>query len=300
MKTRRTEVKSKNMKMMQKDQMIALMKKINEGKEDNVQSRKNALKTLMSGIPVGDKVFVLGPVEDLHVDESYQRPIQDHVNIIAREWDDMKCDPLKINYREDGNLYVWDGMHRLTALKMRNIDFVLCVITVGMSQQEEAKCFGSQGNGIKKPNSYNIYKANICSGEEIDTKIKEICDYYNIEVGRNKKAGYLSCLSLVRNIYRIHEEEYFEWTLDVLDLAYWNDHPQAHCHKVISALYEIRKLYDEEQSEYIKRKLVEHLKTIDPEELLVKASYSNYRYKADSKRIKLYLLDVINDNSIVK
>ena len=125
MKTRRTEVKSKNMKMMQKDQMIALMKKINEGKEDNVQSRKNALKTLMSGIPVGDKVFVLVPVEDLHVDESYQRPIQDHVNIIAREWDDMKCDPLKINYREDGNLYVWDGMHRLTALKMRNIDFVL-------------------------------------------------------------------------------------------------------------------------------------------------------------------------------
>lgn len=61
MKTRRTEVKSKGMKMMQKDQMIALMKKINEGKEDNIQSRKNALKTLMSGIPVGDKVFVLVP-----------------------------------------------------------------------------------------------------------------------------------------------------------------------------------------------------------------------------------------------
>lgn len=137
-----------------------------------MESRKNALKTLMSGIPVGNKVFVLVPVEYLHIDESYQRPVQSHVKTIVQEWDDMKCDPLKINYREDGNLYVWDGQHRLVALKLMGIDYVLCVITVGLTQKQEAALFGCQGNGIKKPNPYDIYKANVCSGEEIDSAIK--------------------------------------------------------------------------------------------------------------------------------
>lgn len=300
MRTRRTEIKLQNAKRMTKDQMIDLMKKINEGRKDNIQSRKNALKTLMSGIQFGDRTFVLVPVEDLHIDNSYQRSIQSHVKTIAREYDNTKCDPLKINYREDGNLYVWDGMHRLTALKMRNVDFVLCVITVGMTQQEEAEYFGSQGNGIKKPDPYDIYKSNICSGEDIDTRIKHTCDNYNITVKRGKKAGSLTCLSLARKIYEDGDEDYFEWVLDLLDLAYWNEHPQAHCHRVINALYEIRKLYDEEESEYIKKKLINYLKTTDPDDLLVKASYEKYRFKADSKRIKLYLLDVINDNFIVQ
>ena len=107
MKTTRSEMKKQ--KLMTKDQMIDKMRKMNAKHNDNMESRKNALKTLMGGIPVGNKVFVLVPVEDLHIDESYQRTVQNHVRTIAEEWDDMKCDPLKINYREDGNLYVWDG-----------------------------------------------------------------------------------------------------------------------------------------------------------------------------------------------
>lgn len=101
---------------MTKDQMINEMKKINSKHSDNMDSRKSALKILMSVIPVGDKVFVMVPVEDLYIDDSYQRPVQNHAQTIAQEWDDMKCDPLKINYRENGKLYVWDGQHRLIAL----------------------------------------------------------------------------------------------------------------------------------------------------------------------------------------
>ena len=70
---------------MTKDQMIEEMRKINAKHKDNSESRKNALKILMSGIPVGNKVFVIVPVEDLHIDESYQRPVQSHVKTIAQE-----------------------------------------------------------------------------------------------------------------------------------------------------------------------------------------------------------------------
>ena len=290
-KNKKTEVGG-----MTKDQMIEKMRKINAKHKDNIDSRKNALKILMSGIPVGNKVFVIVPVEDLHIDESYQRPVQSHVNTIAREWDDMKCDPLKINYRSDGYLYVWDGQHRLVALRIMGVDYVLCVITVGLTQEQEAELFGCQGNGIKKPDPYDIFKANVCAGEEIDTAIKTMCDKYDLLVNRNnKRAGNLSCLTLAREIFRKGDEdrEYFEWVLELLHKATWNEFPQSHCHRVINSLYEIRKSSGEE-NEYVQRRLVAYLKNTNPDELLRNATVKYVQFKDESKRIKLFLLDIVN------
>ena len=292
----------KKQKLMTKDQMIEKMRKINAKHNDNLESRKNALKTLMGGIPVGNKVFVLVPVEDLCIDESYQRPVQNHVRTIAEEWDDMKCDPLKINYREDGYFYVWDGQHRLVALKMMGIDYVLCVITVGLTQKQEAALFGCQGNGIKKPDPYNIFKANVCSGEEIDTAIKDMCDKYDLLVNRNnKRAGNLSCLTLAREIFKrgAEDREYFEWVLELLHKAKWNEFSQSHCHRVINSLYEIRKGFGEENI-FVQRKLVEYLENTNPDDLLMNATIKYPQFKDGSKKLKLFLLDIVNgDDNLI-
>lgn len=281
---------------MTKDQMIEEMRKINAKYDDNIESRKNALKILMGGIPVGNKVFVIVPVEDLHVDESYQRPVQNHVKTIAQEWDDMKCDPLKINFRADGYLYVWDGQHRLVALKLMGVDYVLCVITVGLTQEEEAALFGCQGNGIKKPDPYDIFKANVCAGEEIDTEIKDMCDKYDLLVSRNnKRAGNLSCLTLARDIFKRgkRDMEYFEWVLELLHKAKWNEFPQSHSHRIVNSLYEIRKGSGEENA-FVQRKLVTYLKKTTPDDLLLNATIKYPQFKDESKKLKLFLLDIVN------
>lgn len=281
---------------MTKEQMIDLMRKINSKHKDNMESRKSALKILMSGIPVENKVFVMVPVEELYIDDSYQRPVQNHAQKIAQEWDDMKCDPLKINYRENGKLYVWDGQHRLIALRLMGVDYVLCVLTVGLTQEQEAELFGCQGNGIKKPDPYDIFKAHVCSGEEIDTAIKIMCDEYGLTVNRNSKtAGNLSCLTFARDIFKRGDREYFKWVLELLHKSAWNEFPQAHCHKYINALYEVRKKFDEE-NEFIQRKLVSYLKKTTPDDLLIHATISYPQFKDDSKKIKLYLLDVVDGN----
>ena len=116
-----TENKKNEVCGMTKDQMIELMEKINRGRKDNLESRRSALNTLVGAFPVGGKVFAVVALDELHIDESYQRPLQNHVKIIARDWNPTKCDPLKINFREDGNLYVWDGQHRLEAARLRGI-----------------------------------------------------------------------------------------------------------------------------------------------------------------------------------
>lgn len=235
-------------------------------------------------------------LDELHIDKSYQRSLQNHVKIIARDWNPTKCDPLKINFRADGFFYVWDGQHRLEAAKLRGIKYLLCDITVGLTQSQEAELFGCQGMGIKKPDPYDIFKANVCSGEEIDTAIKEMCDEYDLLVNRNnKKSGNLSCLTLARKIFEkgIEDREYFEWVLELLHKARWNEFPQSHCHRVINSLYEIRKSSGEE-NEFIQRKLVAYLKETNPDNLLINATVKYPQFKDESKKLKLFLLDIVN------
>ena len=281
---------------MTKDQMIELMEKINRGHKDNLESRRSALNTLVGAFPVGGKVFAVVALDELHIDESYQRSLQNHVKIIARDWNPTKCDPLKINFREDGNFYVWDGQHRLEAARLRGIKYLLCDITVGLTQSQEAELFGCQGVGIKKPDPYDIFKANVCAGEEIDTAIKNMCDDYDLLVNRNnKKAGNLSCLTLARDIFKkgCADREYFEWVLELLHKAKWNEFPQSHCHRVINSLYEIRKASGAE-NEFIQRKLVTYLKNMNPDKLLIQSTIKYPQFKDESKKIKLFLLDVIS------
>lgn len=279
---------------MTKDQMIELMEKINRGRKDNLESRRSALNTLVGAFPVGGKVFAVVALDELHIDESYQRSLQNHVKIIARDWNPTKCDPLKINFREDGFFYVWDGQHRLEAAKLRGIKYLLCDITVGLTQEQEAELFGCQGVGIKKPDPYDIFKANVCAGEEIDTAIKDMCDCYDLLVNRNnKKAGNLSCLTLARDIFKRGEEDrgYFEWVLELLHKAKWNEFPQSHCHRVVNSLYEIRKSSGEE-NEFVQRKLVTYLEKTNPDELLINATIAYPQFKDESKKLKLFLLDI--------
>jgi len=283
---------------MTKDQMIELMEKINRGHKDNLESRRSALNTLVGAFPVGGKVFAVVALDELHIDESYQRPLQNHVKIIARDWNPTKCDPLKINFREDGNLYTWDGQHRLEAARLRGIKYLLCDITVGLTQSQEAELFGCQGVGIKKPDPYDIFKANVCAGQEIDTAIKDMCDKYNLIINRSKQPGNLSCLTLARKIFnKGHEDrECFEWGLELLNEARWNEFPQSHCHRIINSLYEIRKTSGEE-SGFIQRKLIAYLKSTTPDELLINATIKYPQFKDESRKLKLFLLDIVNGDN---
>ena len=295
MKQTQKEMRNKKeANMMTKDQMIDKMRKMNAKHTDNMDSRKNALKVLMSGIPVADKTFCIIAVEDLHIDSSYQRNIQKHVSILAREWDNTKCDPLKVNYREDGNFYVWDGQHRLAALKMMGVDYVPCVVVVGLSRAQEAALFGCQGDGIKKPNPYDIFKANVCSGESIDTAIKKMCDTYKLVVSRSHNPGSFSYLTNARDIFAAGNENFLEWALDTLHKAKWNEFPNTHCYRFVNALYEIRRDSDGDH-DFIQEKIVDYLRETSPEELRYVAGAKYIRYcKDESKQVKLFLLDMVN------
>lgn len=280
---------------MTKEQAIEKMRLINSKHDDNVESRKNALNTIINAIPVGGKIFAIVPLEELCVDNTYQRPVQSHVKTIAKEWADVKCDPLKINYREDGNFYVWDGQHRKVAAQMRGIEYLLCDITIGLTVEQEASLFGAQGDGLKKPNPYDIFKAHVRSGDKIDTDIKTACDLFGIEVKKSSAPGCLSCLTISREIFNRGHEDYFYWVLDLLEKAAWYNFPRAYSHCVIYSLYELRKTYVEEY-EFVNKKLVDYIKKFSPSEMITKAVARYPQYRDESKSLKMLFVDIIDDN----
>lgn len=79
----------------------------------------------------------------------------------------------------------------------------------------------------------------------------------------------------------------------MLHKAKWNEFPQSHCHRIINSLYEIRKASREEY-EYVQRKLVTYLKKTNPDDILINATIKYPQFKDDGKKIKLYLLDIVN------
>ncbi|HBV84045.1 MAG TPA: hypothetical protein DEB74_14895, partial [Lachnospiraceae bacterium] len=92
--------------------------------------------------------------------------------------------------------------------------------------------------------------------------------------------------------------ECFEWVLQLLHNAKWHEFAQSHCHRIINALFEVRKVFEEE-NEFIQRKLTLYLEKTNPDELLLNATIKYPQFKDESKKIKLYLIDVVNDNEMI-
>ena len=61
-------------------------------------------------------------------------------------------------------------------------------------------------------------------------------------------------------------------------------------------MYEIRKTSGEE-NEFVHRKLVAYLKKTNPDELLINATIAYPQFKDESKKLKLFLLDIINGDN---
>lgn len=118
----------------------------------------------------GGKVSVV-PVEELHIDRTYQRNIinQRTVNNIARHFNARDLDPLVVGIR-DGMMYVIDGQHRLLAAKKRGIEFLPCRMSA-TTLEEEARSFLRINGSRAKVSAYQRFKAAVICKDEPDLEI---------------------------------------------------------------------------------------------------------------------------------
>ena len=58
-------------------------------------------------------------------------------------------------------------------------------------------------------------------------------------------------------------------------------------------MYEIRKNYEEENV-FVQRRLIEYLEKTNPNDLLINATIKYPQFKDDSKKLKLFLLNIVS------
>lgn len=186
------------------------------------------------------------PVSLLCIDSAYQRDTDSRtIHALIREWDITKCSFLLISYR-DGKFYVVDGQHRREAAKYLRVKELPCIILTGLTQADEALVFSRQNRNVKILNVYNTFEANLCCGDitipevAVDMKIKEICDKYNVKVGRvnrwNNTEKYLRSLSRARQIVEKNGDKCFEWIIHLIDNTNWSTCSLAYTKEMLTML----------------------------------------------------------------
>lgn len=214
-----------------------------------------ASATEKNAIKIGTKKLAWIPVDIMNI-KPYQRDRQRHINNIAENWDDNKCNVLTVSYEEENGWFnVVDGQHRAVAARMRGIEYLVCEILNGLNDSGEAKLFVDANINSKKLSPYDVFKANQFISQEDDTelsildkRLKKICDEYNIQVKKSEACGTLKSVPHTRKILanKNEGEECLRFIFDVISGSQWDKLKNGYCYVVVNAL---RKVYDEHKDD---------------------------------------------------
>lgn len=144
-------------------------------------------------------------IKDMRVDMSYQRAADAvYVKKIAKEWDDMKANPVHVSLRADGFYYVMDGNHTRLAAEIAGRQTLPCRVYMGLTVEEEARNFATLNAAHKKPKFSEVLKARAAAGYELEKSYLELFDECGIKYTFTS-ANYgctIKCHSALLNVYR--------------------------------------------------------------------------------------------------
>lgn len=123
---------------------------------------------------------------DLRVDYSYQRlPSPDRVNSIARNYNGNALGVITLSIRENGELFIIDGQHRIEALKKigKGNDDINAIVFFDLSIKDEAEMFVIMNESRTKPKRADLHKASAKAGDGESIEIDNVLAKHGLSVG---------------------------------------------------------------------------------------------------------------------
>ena len=128
------------------------------------------------------------PPKMLAIDPAYQRSIDNTtskalIGRIAKDWDWDLCQPLVVSQREDRQLFVVDGQHRLAAAIARgDIEQLPCFICSLPDIAAEANRFVQFNRNRRALKPLDLWKAAVASGDEHALAINAALDAAGLKI----------------------------------------------------------------------------------------------------------------------
>jgi hypothetical protein len=156
-------------------------------------------------------------VSSLMVDTEYQRELSTAwVRKIAREFDPDVLGVLIVSRRDDGNIYVVDGQHRVAAIKEMGWgdQKVPCNVYEGLSLQDEAKIFWKPQTNRKYLAPGPRFRARLIHGDRDALRIRDIVEENGFTITVNAGGAgpekSISAVAALEHVYNLGEAKLVE------------------------------------------------------------------------------------------
>lgn len=232
------------------------------------------------------------PLDEIQIDyDHYQRGVRpEHVSRIIREFNPLLLEPLLLNVRDNGTIYVMEGQHRLLALRElrsqgdpRVGDRVRSRVFVGLSLAEEALIFNMQ-DARRALTPIERFRAGLLSGSEPYVTINARTEACGWEVVRYPKDGQNTKIDAVNALIRLgthFEGDMLERVLTTYREAWGTD--RAPTHAIMMGMAQFIRWYD---GEFNEKQFIVRLREIGRDALT---------HEADKRRV----LDHIDPRSAI-
>jgi hypothetical protein len=171
-----------------------------------VDAEKQSELTLKPSVVSNDQEYVetkILHVEDLHIDESYQRSDvlnKSVVNRIAANFSLVRCNTIVVGQRIDGSLWVVDGQHRLLGARKAGVEMIPCAIFKSNGPEHEATVFYDLNKTRTGMNAYSVYKAMLIQREPKTVAIQILLQKYGFRIGNGSLHSFKAA-SAIREVY---------------------------------------------------------------------------------------------------
>lgn len=143
---------------------------------------------------------------DLYLDMAYQRDINDNkVKLIMKNYNQNAVGVVTLSMRENGDLYIIDGSHRVEALRrmgLGNSD-LNAIVFFDLSIQDEAELFVLLNENRTKPKRSDLHKASVSSNVSLAKDIDAVLASLNLHIGNKPGDGTVRAISTV---YKVSEK----------------------------------------------------------------------------------------------
>lgn len=149
--------------------------------------------------------FKMVPLKDLTIDRRYQRELDaGRVKAIAEAFDPRLLGVLEVS-RHNGKCAVFDGQHRLAALKkIKGANTAPCLVHEQMTPQEEAELFVLHQTKRRGIQSVERFRARVFAGDPVAVAIEGIVNDCGFEIGSGQKESEVWGIRAVTAIERVY------------------------------------------------------------------------------------------------
>lgn len=182
---------------------------INGGMANDIAETVNNGPELSDYLP--RVTFEAIPIKDLVTDVAYQRQLSEkHIKRMAANFDPYQINPVKVS-RRDGINYVFNGQHTMevvaTVSGSRETP-VWCMVYDDLVYKREANIFANQQKYAKKLTPYEIFVANMESGNDEQLLINELVESYSLHIAGMSNTG---CICTGDYLLSKREKRWSDW-----------------------------------------------------------------------------------------